>query len=199
MLCRGDGKIFDRAARTLKSAHNEIERIFEIAFPNYEPYRFIPSLRITRTLHENLHWDNHSIDDDFHQARIFANIDTRPRIWNISHGFIAFMELFYDELRLDRFAGKDPNEMLAFINSDVLGGFSQWWKDQLPRHRLAFDPGEVWLGESRFLSHQIVYGECAMVYMWFMRHSSMHAPEGRFNLRVEEVHRKRSVRRGHSH
>ena len=68
-------------------AHEETLRIFDICFPDYEPFRFIPSVRLTRTLFENLHWDNHSIDDDFHQARIFANLDTRPRIWNVSHRF----------------------------------------------------------------------------------------------------------------
>ena len=58
-----------------------------------------------------------------------------------------------------------------------------------PRHRIAFDPGEVWLGESRLISHQIYYGEAAMVYMWFVDTSSMADPANRFNERVERLHR----------
>jgi len=189
VLCRGEQDTFERAAKALRYAHDEILRLFDLCFPGYETFRFIPSLRLTRTLFENLHWDNHSIDDDFHQARIFANLDSRPRIWNISHQFIDWVRDNYARYDLARFAGKDPNMMLDFITGKVLGGTVETWKDTLPRHRVAFDPGEVWLGESRLLSHQIFYGEAAMVYMWFVNSASMANPANRFNGRVEAVHR----------
>jgi hypothetical protein len=189
VLCRGDRDTFERAARALKSAHEEILRIFDICFPDYEPFRLVPSIRLTRTLFENLHWDNHSIDDDFHQARIFANLDTRPRIWNISHSFTGWMRQFYKEHDLARFAGKDPNLLVDYITGKVLGGTLNTWMDNQPRHKVAFDPGEVWLGESRIVSHQIVYGESAMVYMWFVNSASMADPDNRFNARVEATHR----------
>lgn len=189
VLCRGDRETFERAAKALRFAHDEVLRIFGICFPGYETFRFIPSVRLTRTMFENLHWDNHSINDDFHQARIFANLDSRPRIWSLSHGFIDWIRKNYERYDLGRFAGSDPNQMLDFITSTVLGGTLNTWMDTLPRHRVAFDPGEVWLGESRLLSHQIYYGEAAMVYMWFVNSASMANPSNRFNARVEAVHR----------
>ena len=161
VMCRGDRAMFDRAAAALRSAHEEIVRIFGICFPSYEPFRFIPSVRLTQTLFENLHWDNHSIDDDFHQARIFANLDSRPRIWNVSHRFPDWVSRFYDEHDLGRFAGKDPNLLIDYVTGSVLGGTRETWKDSQPRHHVAFDPGEVWLGESRLISHQIFYGDSA--------------------------------------
>jgi hypothetical protein len=189
ILCRGDQATFDRAAQALRHAHDEVSRIFGICFPGYDVYRFIPSIRLTRTLFENLHWDNHSIDDDFHQARIFANLDSRPRIWNVSHHFPDWVRRHYHKYDLARFAGKDPNLMLNFIAGKVLGGTVDTWMDNQPRHRIAFDPGEVWLGESRLVSHQIYYGDAAMVYMWFVRAASMAHPDNRFNAQVEAVHR----------
>lgn len=66
VLCRGDRDIFQGAAQALKQAHEEALRIFEICFPGYEPFRLIPSVRLTTTMFENLHWDNHNIADDFH-------------------------------------------------------------------------------------------------------------------------------------
>jgi hypothetical protein len=189
VLCHGDKNTFERAAKALRYVHDEAVRIFEICFPGYETFRFIPSIRLTRTLFENLHWDNHSIDDDFHQARVFANLDSRPRIWSLSDGFIDWVRKNYHRYDLGRFAGRDPNDMLQFINGSVLGGTLNTWMDNMPRHRVAFDPGEVWLGESRLLSHQIYYGEAAMVYMWFVKSSSMANPNNRFNARVESVHR----------
>jgi hypothetical protein len=188
-LCGGDRETFERAARALRYSHDEALRIFDICFPHYEPFRFIPSVRLTRTLFENLHWDNHSIDDDFHQARIFANLDSRPRIWSISHRFTDWVRAHYRELDLGRFAGKDPNQMLDYIGGSVLGGTTKTWMDSEPRHRVAFDPGEVWLGESRLISHQIYYGEAAQVYMWFVAFSSMANPAYRFNAQVEAIHR----------
>lgn len=188
VLCCGNRETFERAAKALRYAHDEALRLFDLCFPGYEVFRFIPSVRLTRTLFENLHWDNHSIDDDFHQARIFANLDSRPRIWSISHQFVDWVKDNYHRYDLGRFAGKDPNLMLDFITADVLGGTVDTWKDAFPRHRVAFDPGEVWLGESRLLSHQIFYGEAAMVYMWFVKSSSMANPANRFNNRVEVVH-----------
>lgn len=189
VLCRGDRDLFERAGRALKSAHEELNRIFLICFPDYEIFRFIPSVRLTRTLFENLHWDNHSIDDDFHQARIFANLDVRPRLWSVGRGFSEWVREFYLEHDLGRFAGQDPNLMIAYITSEVLGGTRNSWMDREPRHRVAFDPGEVWLGESRLISHQIYYGEAAMVYMWFVDPASMSNALNRFNEQVGRVHR----------
>lgn len=187
-LCRGDRNVFERASNALRHSHEQALRIFDTCFPHYEPFRFIPSVRLTRTLFENLHWDNHSIDDDFHQARIFANLDSRPRIWSISHRFVEWMRDHYREHDLGRFAGKDPNLLINYVAGDVLGGTQNTWMDNQPRHRVAFDPGEVWVGESRLISHQIFYGEAAMVYMWFVKVASMANPENRFNRQVERVH-----------
>lgn len=189
VICRGDVDVFEQASDALKSAHDELVRLFGICFPTYETFRFVPSVRLTRTLFENLHWDNHSIEADFHQARIFTNLDVRPRIWHVSHRFPDWVREHYDELDLGRFAGKDPNLMLDFITGDILGGTRKTWMDQEPRHRVAFDPGEVWLAESRLISHQIYYGEAAMVYMWFAEAESMKNPSNRFNQRVEDLHR----------
>ncbi|HET6941615.1 MAG TPA: hypothetical protein VFH89_05600 [Sphingomicrobium sp.] len=189
VLCRGNRDVFERAAGALKSAHDELHRIFKICFPNYETFRSVPSVRLTQTLFENLHWDNHSINDDFHQARIFANLDIRPRLWSVGRGFTDWVRKFYIEHDLGRFAGKDPNLMIAYITGEVLGGTRNSWMDREPRHRIAFEPGEVWLAESRLISHQIYYGEAAMVYMWFVDPASMSAPSNRFNEQVEQVHR----------
>lgn len=188
VLCRGDVALFEAARASLKRAQDEVLRIFGICFPGYQPFRFIPSIRLTQTFFENLHWDNHSIDDDFHQARIFANLDDRPRIWHISHHSDDFIRQIYQDHGLARFAGRDPNEMLEFIHADLLGGTRQTWMENLPKHKVAFDPGEVWAGESRLISHQIYYGEAAMVFMWFMRMADMASPENRFNKRIEAVH-----------
>lgn len=193
VICKGDRELFAKASEGLKSSHEAALRVFECAFPSYDPFRLIASLRLTRTMFENLHWDNHSIDGDFHQARVFGNLDVRPRIWHVSHRFPEIMRLLYEKHRLERFAGGDPNRLINYITDKLLGGTDRKWLDNLPRHKIAFDPGEMWLGESRLVSHQIYYGEAAMVYMWFVNMTSMANPDSRFNVQVEKLHREMAL------
>ena len=187
-LCKGDAALFQRASDMLQKAHEGALRLYEDCFPSYNAYRLMPSVRLTRTLFENLHWDEHWIDGDFHTARVFANLDVRPRIWQLSHRFPDIMRLLYRHHRLERFAGKNPNELLSYINAEVLGGLSYKWKDELPKHRIAFEPGEVWVGESRLVAHQIYYGEAALVYMWLVDTASMANADNRFNVQVDRIH-----------
>jgi hypothetical protein len=190
VLCKGDPETFARASAAMKKAHEVVLDLFAMCFPNYDYFRVIPSVRLTTTLFENLHWDNHGIPEDFQQVRIFCNLDTRPRIWHTSHNFVRFAETVYTEHDLSRFQGKDPNELNNYICDRILGGARGACVDSLPRHVIAFEPGEIWFGESRILAHQIFYGERAMVYMFFVKPESMLAPERRFNRQVEQLHEK---------
>lgn len=190
VLCKGDPALFSKASKAMKKAHDVALDLFAACFPDYEYYRVIPSVRLTTTLFENLHWDNHRIADDFQQVRIFCNLDTRPRIWHTSHNFIRFAESIYAEHGLQAFEGKDPNDLNNYICDKILGGARGACVDSLPRHVVAFEPGEIWFGESRILAHQIFYGERAMVYMFFVRPEGMLAPERRFNRQVETLHEK---------
>jgi hypothetical protein len=84
--------------------------------------------------------------------------------------------------------------MVDYVAGEVLGGTRKTWMDNQPRHRVAFDPGEVWVGESRLISHQIFYGEAALVYMWFVKVASMANPANRFNQQVDAVHEQMGLR-----
>jgi hypothetical protein len=190
VMCDGDEGLFSAVRETMAAAHEAVTGLYDVCFPDYRPpTRLIPSVRLTQTLFENLHWDNHQIDDDFQQVRIFCNLDRRPRIWNVSHNFVEFARQLYDAHDLGRFAGKDPNLLNDYICGAVLGGTAKACTDNLPRHAVAFEPGEVWFGESRMISHQIYYGERAMVYMFFVRTEAMLDPRRRFNAQVEDLHR----------
>lgn len=188
VLCNGDPELFSLASRAMKKAHDTALELFRICFPTYSYFRVIPSVRLTTTLFENIHWDNHQIQDDFHQVRIFCNLDQRPRIWHTSHNFVTYARQLYQDHHLNRFSGKDPNELVNYMCGDILGGTRNACRDSLPRHVIAFEPGEVWFGESRMISHQIFYGERAMVYMFFVRPDGMLSPARRFNQQVEALH-----------
>lgn len=188
VLCNGDPELFARASTAMKTAHDTALELFSICFPTYEYFRVVPSVRLTTTLFENIHWDNHQIAEDFQQVRIFCNLDQRPRLWHTSHNFVTYAETLYEKHGLERFAGQDPNELNNYICGPILGGTANACKDSLPRHTIAFEPGEIWFGESRMISHQIFYGERAMVYMFFVSPDGMLSPDRRFNQQVEDLH-----------
>jgi hypothetical protein len=188
VLCNGDAALFARVSKSMRQAHEVALDLFSICFPGYEYFRVIPSVRLTTTLFENIHWDNHQILDDFQQVRIFCNLDQRPRIWHTSHNFVTYAQSLYREHHLEKFAGGDPNLLNDYICGKVLGGTANACRDPLPRHTIAFEPGEIWFAESRMISHQILYGERAMVYMFFVRPQGMRKPERRFNAQVESLH-----------
>ena len=188
ILCNGDPELFMRASKALKSAHEAALELFHVCFPNYDYFRVIPTVRLTTTLFESIHWDNHHIPEDFQQVRIFCNLDRHPRLWHTSHNFMDYVRRLYRAHHLERFAGRDPNDLVAYICGDVLGGTKNACLDNLPRHVIAFDPGEVWFAESRFISHQIYYGERALVYMFLVSPERMLSPDRRFNGQIESLH-----------
>jgi hypothetical protein len=194
-LCQGDIEIFHAASAALEKVHHKLQSILATCFPSYKADRLLPNLRLTETLFENLHWDVQSLATDYHQARVFCNLDKGKRIWNVSHNFIEYMKNNYDTLGLSRFRGQDPDTMVHHICKTVLGGTNETWRDTFPRHKISFDPGEVWLGESRIISHQIYYGQRAAVYMWIVDYSSMHDSNNRFCAQIEAVHAAMSLRK----
>ncbi|MCC6920291.1 MAG: hypothetical protein IT548_13910 [Alphaproteobacteria bacterium] len=189
VFCKSDPELLRRAQAAMKVAHDAAISIFKTCFPTYEYFKLIPSVRLTQTMFENMHWDNHNIPEDFQQVRIFVNLDQRPRVWNVSHNFVEYARSIYRERHLERFAGRDPNDLNDYVCGEVLGGSAGACLDTLPRHVVGFDPGEVWMGESRMLAHQIFYGERAMVYMFFVKPEKMLNPQRRFNAQVEALHR----------
>jgi hypothetical protein len=64
----------------------------------------------------------------------------------------------------------------------------------MQRHHLAFAPGEVWLCESRLVSHQIYSGYRASAAMFYVKPESMDDPELRFNARIHRLHETKAVR-----
>lgn len=105
VLCNGDAALYRAARDAMRKAHENVMELFRICFPDYDYFRVVPSVRLTTTLFENLHWDNHQIAEDFQQVRIFSNLDQRPRIWHTSHNFIAYAESLYKQHGFEKFKG----------------------------------------------------------------------------------------------
>ena len=94
----------------------------------------------------------------------------------------------YGEQRLRRFAGRNGDDLNYFVNNNVLGGMRTPCLDRLPKNHIAFEQGEVWLCETRIVSHQIYHGAKAFAAMYFSTPDSMDRPALAFDQRIARLH-----------
>lgn len=195
----GDTGRLNQFREQAASGDQQVYALYRRLFPRYDEYKAIYTWRFTETMYENLHWDNIDTSDDFQQVRVFANLDDRPRLWCISERIDSFAARTYEELDLARFSREAPDRFAAALNNKILGGMERACLDPMPRHHLAFAPGEVWLCESRLVAHQIYSGYRASAAMFYVKPESMDNPELRFNARILRLHEAKAVRQASQH
>jgi hypothetical protein len=171
----------------VRSGNAQSDALYAKLFPQYVATRTVHTWRFTETMFENLHWDVFGIPEPFHQVRIFTNIASRPRLWRVSHHVDEFAEGIYDEWNLSQFAGAIGDDLVRFMNKDVLLGKTPCL-DHQPKHHIAFEQGDVWICETRLLAHQIYHGERAFAAMYFSDPEAMDRPELGFEARIQRLH-----------
>ena len=186
-----DGEILARFQEQVRTGNDQIVEIYKSVFPAYSDHRRVFTWRFTETLFENIHWDNFHIPEEFHQVRIFSNIDRSPRIWRISHRVDSYAESVYETQSLSRFAGQSGDDLVIHLNNEVLGGMTTPCMDRLPKHHVAFDQGDIWICETRIVSHQIYSGQRAVATMFFVDPATMDSPQSGFDERIRRLHERR--------
>jgi hypothetical protein len=171
----------------VRSGNAQSDALYAKLFPQYVATRTVHTWRFTETMYENLHWDVFGIPEPFHQVRIFTNLASSPRLWRVSHRSDEFVESIYDEWNLGKFAGAIGDDLLRFVNKDVLLGKTPCF-DRQPKHHVAFEQGDVWICETRLLAHQIYHGERAFAAMYFSDPQRMYRPELGFEARIQQLH-----------
>lgn len=171
----------------VRNGNAQSDALYARIFPNYVATRTVHTWRLTETMFENLHWDVFGIPEPFHQVRIFTNLSTSPRLWRVSHQVDEFAERIYDERGLSQFARANADDLVRFINNEVLAGKTPCL-DHQPKHHIAFEQADVWICETRLLAHQIYHGERAFAAMYFSELDAMDRPELAFEARIERLH-----------
>jgi hypothetical protein len=172
----------------VKSGDAQSDALYGRIFGKYEMTRRVYTWRFTSTMFENLHWDNFGIPERFHQVRIFTNIATAPRLWRTSHRIDHYAASIYRERDLAQFSDRSGDHLVYYINNSVLGGMKASCIDRLPKHHIAFEQGDVWLCETRIVSHQIYHGQKAFAAMYFSDPATMERPELGFDARIARLH-----------
>jgi hypothetical protein len=178
------------SADILRESEHVLEQavpIYEQLFEGYVFNRRKVSWRLNVNLNENIHVDTYKVPVPEHFARMFINLDTQPRIWNTSFALDRMYEmngkatlsqlgsnitpaLLHEELIAQTFGVRSPQE---------------WW-DNKDRHVIYFDPGDVWVVDSRLVSHQIFYGRRALSIDFLVDTESMQNPRRHYLAIAED-------------
>jgi hypothetical protein len=159
---RGDAGKLAYFVDQVSSVNRFLEGLAAKIFPNYKVLKRSITWRMSDTINENLHIDVYNEDLPDHHLRLFVNIDTTWRIWHTSHRLDWLVRNHLHRLPADFVATATPGRICHRLNFEVFGGFETAGREGMPKHIAFFGPGEVWLVDSRKVSHQIFFGRRAV-------------------------------------
>lgn len=175
----------------------QLRKFYERAIPIYErlfaDYTFTvrrATWRLNTIHNEDMHIDTYAQEFEDHFARMFINLDRQPRIWTTSFTIDEIMERFGASAAPKVIKSGTRAQVWKELNKIAFGPQHVWWDNQ-PRHVIYFDPGDVWIVDSRQVSHQIFYGRRAVSVDFFVNPATMLNPEKHY-LRIAENFQERA-------
>lgn len=172
-------------AEQMRDINAQVNAIVTALFPGYRFLNRSITWRMTETVNENLHVDVYNDDLPDHHVRLFVNLDVVPRIWHTSHRLEYLLAHRLPLLEPEFVRTATPGRICHQLNFSTFGGFELAGRDGHPRHIAFFEPGEVWLVDSRKVSHQIFYGRKALSTEWAVDPTSMDDPSKHYFAIVE--------------
>jgi hypothetical protein len=144
--------------------------------------------RLNTIMNENMHVDAYKEENENHFARMFINLDLHPRIWQTSWPIDCMISRLGNKITAKSLEGKSRGDIWMDVTNATFGNsVKQWWDDE-PRHVAYFDPGDIWIVDSRQISHQIFYGRRALSIDFSMPKRAMRNP-GRHYLQIADQFR----------
>ena len=160
----------------------QLQRFYAKAVPIYERlfggYDFTvrrATWRLNTIHNEDMHIDTYKEEFEPHFARMFINLDRQPRMWQTSFTIDEIMANFGKNVPKEILRTGSRAQIWKEINKAAFGPSHVWWDNQ-PRHVIYFDPGDVWIVDSRQVSHQIFYGRRAVSIDFFVDPKTMKDP-----------------------
>jgi hypothetical protein len=181
----GDRKKVNAFGAEVRRVNGQIEGIVARLFPGYRIEKPSVTWRLNETVNENLHVDVYNEDIPGHHLRVFTNLDVVPRIWHTSHTLEHLLKNHLGALDKEFVRTATPGRICHALNFAVFKGWPEAGREGQPKHIVFFDPGEVWIVDSRKVSHQIFFGRKALSTEHVIEAGSMHDPESHYYQLVE--------------
>jgi len=168
-----------KVRREIKRVNRALKALTQDVFTEYRFLREQYSWRLLDTpvtIHP-LHIDFHS-GADLHYARFFLNIDSEPRVWRISHRMDEVVRRHHDDM-----AWQELNELNPDMFCDTVGNHLRD-KTPAPCHEVRFAQGDLWLCDTRTISHAVMSGRRMVATHFWVDPESMAVPSKRVQCRV---------------
>jgi hypothetical protein len=190
---RGNASRVDEFISSVRDINAFLEVLIQRIFPNYRINKPSTTWRFSDTLNENLHLDVYTTDLPDHHIRIFTNLDHTYRIWHTSHTLSWLLGNVLPTLPVEFVRTATPGRICHDLNFKTFGGFDVAGREGAPKHVCFFAPGDVWLVDSRKVSHQIFFGRRAVSTEYQIDPASMSDPSKHY-FTVVEAARQRQLR-----
>lgn len=171
----------------MRDINGFLKRTISTIFPTYKVKKDLFTWRCADTINENLHLDVYNEDLPDHHVRMFINLDNVQRIWHTSHRLTWLLDHYLHRLPADLVANGTPGRICHALNFEAFGGFEIAGREGAPKHILFFDPGDVWIVDSRKVSHQIFFGRRAVSTEFQIDPASMIDPSRHYFNIVEQA------------
>ncbi len=188
--------VADDLKRHMSRFYESIMPIYEGVFAGYEFTKRKVVWRLTETLNENMHIDAYKQENPNHFARMFINLDTQPRIWQTSLTIDDIFRIRAAELTDSQLQDLTPAKLWIELATYTFGAGTQQWWDSYPHHVAYFEPGDVWIVDSRQVAHQIFYGRRAISIDFSVPTEKMHNPERQYLNLLENFRKTELEKRG---
>lgn len=157
-----DEPIADALCDQIQAIYDRLIPAYRAIFSDYEFDRHKVMWRLNVIRAENMHIDTYKTENEQHFARMFVNLDNQPRIWHTSWRVQDMVRKAVGTISPKELEALSRGEVWSRLNASFFGKNSrEWWDDQ-PRHIAFFNPGDVWVVDSRQVAHQIFYGRRAL-------------------------------------
>lgn len=165
-----------RLTHQILSFERAVLKFYAKVFPEYPYSKYSINWRLTEARGESLHVDAYRTEKDFHQVKLFINLDSAPRIWNTGEQMQTLIRRHYVSRGLYRHHGEDYQRFLEECDK-VLFDAKEGPKDCHETHTTFFDRGDVWIAETRNIPHQIFFGRKMVSVQFYIPASKRIAPE----------------------
>ena len=170
----------------IRDIYRQILPVYEALFAPYRYRQELGVLRLNRLVGLSMHIDSYAGEIATHHARMFINLDNQARIWQTSYTVDEILARVGNRMTRQDHERLSPAAWWNALRYRGLGETqaNACWDDN-PRHICVFEPGDVWIVDSRQIAHQIFYGRRAMTIDFTVDRASMLDP-GRHYLGTAE-------------
>jgi hypothetical protein len=168
-----DGPLIETLCQQFEAIYGALLPAYRAIFREYAFDKRKVVWRLNTLMNENMHLDVYSEERDEHFARMFINLDNQPRIWQTSWTVDDLMHKLKGRIPRDDLLQKNRADLWKDLSFSLFGPSPQEWWDDQPRHVAYFAPGDIWIVDSRQVSHQIFYGRRALSIDFSVKRESM--------------------------